>query len=127
MTVSIGKPYPLHAGSSSKVFLAFMSDAEIDEYLAGSLEHLTSSTQTDKRKLRKELKMIRERGWADSAGERQTGAASVAAPVFGATGEAVAVISVCGPVERFEPEKDLCVEKMLATTARLSSRMGYRG
>ena len=127
MTVTIGKPYPLHAGSSSKAFLAFMSETEIDECLSGSLEHLTSSTQTNKRKLRAELKVIRERGWADSVGERQSGAASVAAPVFDAGGEAIAVISVCGPVERFEPEKELCAQKLLAATAHLSTRMGYRG
>ncbi len=126
MTVTIGKPYPLHAGSSSKAFLAFMTDADIEEYLSGSLEHVTPSTQTNKRKLRTELHVIRERGWADSAGERQSGAASVAAPVFDTTGGAVAVISVCGPVERFEPEKELCVEKLLAATGRLSTRMGYR-
>jgi DNA-binding IclR family transcriptional regulator len=127
MTVTTGKPFPLHAGSSSKAFLAFMPEAEIEEYLSGSLEHLTSSTQTDKGKLRAELKLIRERGWADSANERQTGAASVAAPVFDTSGEAIAVISACGPAERFEPEKAFCVEKLLAATARLSARMGYRG
>lgn len=127
MTVTVGKPYPLHAGSSSKAFLAFMSDAQIEDYLSGSLEHLTPLTLTDKDQLRTELGLIRERGWADSAGERQEGAASVAAPVFDATGGAIAVISVCGPVERFEPEKDLCVEKLLAATSRLSARMGYRG
>jgi DNA-binding IclR family transcriptional regulator len=127
MTVTVGKPYPLHAGSSSKAFLAFMSDAQIEDYLSGSLEHLTPLTLTDKDQLRTEIDLIRQRGWADSAGERQSGAASVAAPVFDATSGAIAVISVCGPVERFEPEKDLCVEKLLAATSRLSARMGYRG
>ena len=126
IAVSIGKPYPLHAGSSSKAFLAFLPEDEIEQYLAGSLEHVTSSTQTDREKLRHDLKSIRERGWADSAGERQSGAASVAAPVFDDRGRVIAVLSVCGPVERFMPEQKECVAKLLAATRRLSTTMGYR-
>ena len=126
IAVSIGKQYPLHAGSSSKAFLAFLPEDEIEQYLAGSLEHVTSSTQTDRNKLREDLKHIRERGWADSAGERQSGAASVAAPVFDDRGRVIAVLSVCGPVERFMPEQRMCVERLLAATGRLSTTMGYR-
>lgn len=126
IAVSIGRPYPLHAGSSSKAFLAFMPEDEVERYLAGSLPQVTSSTRTDLAKLRADLASIRKRGWADSAGERLSGAASVAAPVFDDRGRVIAVLSVCGPVDRFMPRRREYVKKLLAATQRLSTAMGYR-
>ena len=126
MSVTIGVPYPLHAGSSSKAFLAFLAEDEIKHYLAGSLDPVTSSTQTNRRTLRSELTKIHERGWAESIGERQSGAASVAAPVFDHHDAPVAVLSVCGPAERFLQEREACVKALLATTRRLSISLGSR-
>jgi IclR family transcriptional regulator, acetate operon repressor len=125
MSVSIGVPFPLHAGASSKAMLAFMTDAEIDAYLEQSLQSLTDGTITDPRQLRRELGAIRSRGWAQSDSERQAGAASVAAPVLNHLGVPVAVISLCGPSDRFSSEADGCVEPVLEATRRLSADMGY--
>jgi len=126
MTVALGRPYPLHAGSSSKAFLAFLPDAEQTKYLSSSLEVLTESTLVDVGALRKELAMIRGRGYARSFGERQPGAGSVAAPVFDFDGRAVAVISVCGPVERFRSRADSAAKQLLAETRELSRRLGFK-
>jgi IclR family acetate operon transcriptional repressor len=126
MRVSIGVAYPLHAGSSSKAFLAFLPERDIEHYLQGPLERLTSSTQTGKRALLQELATIRACGWAASVGERQSGAASVAAPLFNAHDDVVAVISLCGPTERFLPERPLWVAKLLAATSRLSTSLTNR-
>ena len=46
------------------------------------------------------LQEIRRRGWAQSAGERAAGVASVSAPVRDANGDVVAAISVSGPIDR---------------------------
>ncbi|WP_283234742.1 IclR family transcriptional regulator domain-containing protein, partial [Candidatus Protofrankia californiensis] len=46
------------------------------------------------------LEQVRQRGWADSVGEREAGLASVSAPVRDATGRVVAALSLSGPVER---------------------------
>lgn len=125
MSVSLGVPYPLHAGGSSKAFLAFLSDAEVDAYLArAELARLTDATVTDVAALRRELAVIRERGWAQSFGERQPGAASVAAPVFDHHRRPAAVVSVSGPRERFQDEVDACVAALMEATGRLSARMG---
>lgn len=125
MSVQIGVPYPLHAGSSSKAFLAFMPDEEVDRYLSGPLEKLTNKTITSAASLRRELARIRTRGYATSVGERQVGAASVAAPIFDHEGRVAAVVSVCGPAERFEAEVNDVVPELLAATSRVSARMGY--
>lgn len=127
MVVQIGQQAPLHAGGSSKAFLAFLDDAEQEAYLAGDLEKLTAKTITDPRKLAKELEAIRARGYAMSLGERMEGAGSVAAPILGHDGRPAAVISVCGPVERFRDEATGAAKLLLETTRRLSEQLGWRG
>jgi DNA-binding IclR family transcriptional regulator len=127
MQVSLGIPYPLHAGASSKAFLAFLPESEIDTYLAKvRLDRLTKQTQVDPRKLRRELAEIREVGYASSFGERMEGAGAVAAPVFGRDGTPAGVISVCGPIERFRDEADDAARLLVEQTARASARLGYR-
>lgn len=125
MSVRLGMPYQLHAGSSSKAFLAFLSEAEVDQYLSRPLEKVTESTVVDKRKLRAELDLIRQRGWADSAEERQHGAASVAAPILDHRGLPQAVMSVCGPADRFNSAKQQSLRHLLEATRRLSAHIGH--
>ncbi|HVB46704.1 MAG TPA: IclR family transcriptional regulator [Streptosporangiaceae bacterium] len=126
MSVSLGASYPLHAGGSSKAFLAFLPDEEIDAYLARDLEALTGATVVDRAALRREIDEIRAHGYAQSFGERQVGAASVAAPVFDHRGAPAAVISVCGLSERFAVESESCARRLLETTGKLSRLLGYQ-
>lgn len=128
MSVSLGIPYPLHAGGSSKAFLAFLDDEEIDAYFADTpLVRLTERTVVAEDVLRKELRAIRRRGYAQSVSERQPGSASVAAPVLDHHGRPAGVISVCGPAERFRGEARRCAEALLEVTGKLSAEMGYNG
>ncbi|MEU8802407.1 IclR family transcriptional regulator [Spirillospora sp. NPDC048819] len=127
MSVTLGVPYPLHAGASSKTFLAFLSDGEIDNYLAQpALAQLTSATLVTGSRLRREIEEIRARGYARSNAERQAGAASVAAPILDQNDRPIAVISVCGPIGRFAEEADACAASLLQTVRRLSERFGHR-
>jgi IclR family transcriptional regulator, acetate operon repressor len=126
MTVPLGHPFPLHAGSSSKAFLAFLSEADREKYLAaGELPALTERTVTNQEALRRELAAVRGRGYAVSFGERQQGAGSVAAPIFNRQGEPVAVMSVCGPAERFRESAGRVAALLLTETSALSRRLGY--
>lgn len=125
MTVQLGHPYPLHAGGSSKAFLAHLSEEFIDDYLSRPLDALAPLTTTDPDVIRKDLARVRVDGFAYSLGERQEGAGSVAAPVFGHENDPVAVISVCGPIERFRNEIDDIAPVLLESTRRLSRRLGW--
>lgn len=127
MVVRLGQQAPLHAGASSKAFLAFLPGAEIEEYLSRSLEKVTPKTITTARALRRDLIEISERGYATSAGERMDGAASVAAPIFGHDGVPLAVVSVCGPAERFVAAQSAASKLLLEATTRISKTLGYRG
>ena len=126
MSVQLGRPFPLHAGSSSKAFLAFLDETERERYLAETpLERLTDATIVDPRDLRAEIAKIRERGYALSFGERQAGAASVAAPVRDHLGRPIATISICGPIERFRDHTEKAAKLLLTATAELSAQLGY--
>ena len=125
MSVSLGVAYPLHAGASSKALLAFLPDDEIDAYLHGSLSQLTDSTVTNVAVLRRELREIRERGWASSSQERQAGASAVAAPVLDRNNSPAAVISIGGPAERFEGVIESCTAHLLRAVKGLSQQLGY--
>jgi DNA-binding IclR family transcriptional regulator len=128
MTVQLGRPFPLHAGSSSKALLAFMDEADQERYIESSdLQALTKSTITDPDRLRVELAKIRRKGFAKSLGERQPGAASVAAPILDHEGRPVASMSICGPVERFAPRADEAAALLLDSVRKLSEQLGFRG
>jgi IclR family transcriptional regulator, acetate operon repressor len=128
LEVSLGIPFPLHAGGSSKVFLAWVPEPELEAYLRRHpLEAVTDRTITDPAKLREELTTIRQRGFATSLGERQAGAASVAVPIFDHDGHVVAVLSVAGPALRFDPEPGTpVIDDLLAAAGRLSVQLGYQ-
>lgn len=87
-TVPVGARLPMTAGSGAKVLLAF-SDAATQQAV------LPEAKFTDRA-----LAEVRRRGWAQSAAERESGVASVSAPVRDARGEVVAAVSVSGPIDR---------------------------
>ncbi|MFW0791898.1 IclR family transcriptional regulator [Gordonia sp. CPCC 205333] len=87
-TVPVGSRLPMNAGSAAKVLLAWAETAT-------QRALLPDSTFGERA-----LVEIRRRGWAQSAGERASGVASVSAPVRDADGEVVAAISVSGPIDR---------------------------
>jgi DNA-binding IclR family transcriptional regulator len=81
-TVPLGAVLPLTRGSGGKVLLAWAGDS--DEFAIDA----------------EVLAAVRRRGWAESVGERESGVASVSAPVRSASDQVVAAISVSGPIER---------------------------
>jgi IclR family transcriptional regulator, acetate operon repressor len=126
MSVQVGARFPLHAGSSSKSFLAFLPSEEQADYLESvDLVALTEQTVVDKSLIRDELRIIRERGYAVSFGERQQGAGAVAAPLLDVDGRPVAVVSVCGPAARIQGRVQELADELLEETRGLSARLGH--
>jgi DNA-binding IclR family transcriptional regulator len=87
-TVPVGSRLPMTAGSGAKVLAAWAEPAVQRALLA------------DARFNERALIDVRRRGWAQSVAERESGVASVSAPVRDAAGTVVAAVSVSGPVER---------------------------
>ena len=126
MTVEIGRPFPLHAGASSRTILAFASPDLRTQILDGPLEALTPKTIVDRAELEAELARNTREGVAASFGERQPGAVSVAAPLLAADGYAIGSISVCGPVDRFGEETVRRLKPLVRDAAReVSRKLGW--
>ena len=124
----MGRPFPLHAGASSRAILAFGPPDLRRQILDGPLEALTPKTIVDRERLGEELARNAREGVAVSYGERQPGAASVAAPLLAADGHAVGAISVCGPVDRFDEEVVRRLRPRVSAAAREASRrLGWTG
>jgi DNA-binding IclR family transcriptional regulator len=87
--VPVGSSLPLTAGSAAKVFLAHTPEPD----------RLIRRAEEPKR-FAHEVELARNRGWASSSGEREAGVGSVSAPIVGAFGLLVAVVSVSGPASR---------------------------
>ncbi len=122
----VGSPLKLHAGASSKVLWAFLPDAEIDCILAQiELTPFLPNTITEQERMRAELFGIRERGYAVSFEETDSGAMGVAAPVYDHTNRPVAGIGVIGPVARVSPEQiPEIAENVLSAGRELSRLLG---
>jgi DNA-binding IclR family transcriptional regulator len=87
-TVPVGSRLPMTAGSGAKVLAAWAEPA------------VQRTLLTDARFNERALVDVRRRGWAQSVAERESGVASVSAPVRDAGGHVVAAVSVSGPIER---------------------------
>lgn len=87
-TVPVGARLPMTAGSGAKVLLAW-ADPQVQR-----------TVLADAAFGERALVEVRKRGWAQSAGEREPGVASVSAPVRDPRGAVVAAISVSGPIDR---------------------------
>jgi DNA-binding IclR family transcriptional regulator len=87
-TVPVGAELPMTAGSAAQVLLAWEPATETADIVRRARFSPTM------------LPNVRRRGWAASVGERESGVASVSAPVFDSSGHVVAAVSVSGPIDR---------------------------
>jgi DNA-binding IclR family transcriptional regulator len=124
----VGRPTPLHATSSGKVLLAYLSKPLQDRLIDVGLNRFTAATVTDGRLLRRQLAQVHVDGFAFTAGEYETGLNAVAAPVFGSTGTAIAALSLSGPAYRLPiAELSTTATAVMAAAVRISERMGHLG
>jgi DNA-binding IclR family transcriptional regulator len=122
----VGMVMPLHAGSAGKVFLAWDPTARRDAVGHG-LARFTPSTIVDIDVLTEQLAQVRQAGYAASFEERDYGAASISAPVFGLTGDLVAAIGIGAPTQRLTRDHiPTLAPAVVAAGQEASSRLGYR-
>lgn len=106
--VPAGMRMPLTAGSAARAFVAFhpLPIPRDAEYTAADIE------------------ATRAQGWAESISERQVGLASISVPIFNTEKNLVAVLSISGLADRFEPGPGaLWAETIQQAAQRLSARL----
>ncbi|MFV0632715.1 IclR family transcriptional regulator [Demequina sp.] len=87
-SIPVGTTMTMAAGSAAKVLLAWEEPQRMHRALVNA--NFTAG----------DLASVRERGYAQSAGEREPGVSSVSAPVWGTAGTVIAAVSISGPMER---------------------------
>lgn len=130
MLAQVGNRGPVHCTSSGKALVAFLPDDRMEETITKlDLTKYTNETITDLDNLRKELKRVREDGYAVDWGEREEHVRCIAAPIFNYEDRAVASVSISGPSTRITTYymKNELVDLIKETAEKISNKMGYAG
>jgi IclR family transcriptional regulator, acetate operon repressor len=98
-----GTRSPMHASGIGKALLAQYPEPRVRAIAARGLDRFTARSLTDADTLLADLAATRTRGYAIDDEEKNDGMRCVAAPIFNATGEPVAGISISGPAARVTP------------------------
>jgi DNA-binding IclR family transcriptional regulator len=101
VTRQVGSKFPLYATNTGKSLLAGLTPKQLDEYFkVVKLVPFTNKTVIDESKLREEIQLIQQRGYATTYDEMEEGASGVSAPIKDFQGKVVAAISLAGPTQR---------------------------
>lgn len=90
----VGQALPAHLASGGRTLLAALPEHELVSLYEGS--------DVDLRRLRRELGLVRKRGFAVNDQLTETGVTAIGAPIRESTGTTVAAISVAMPTARFD-------------------------
>ena len=116
-----GATVAVHASSLGRAILAVSAPSVVDGLIAGRpLAPLTAKTITNEGLLRTELAAIRSQGYSLEVEETSLQAVCVGAPILNAHGEAVAALSLSGPIHRFRPQKD---KKIIAALRKAAAEI----
>jgi DNA-binding IclR family transcriptional regulator len=120
---AVGESFPPHSCAPGKAIMATLSPQALRAVLPGRLEPLTPNTITTLGALRRELKMVRDRGYAVDLEEHTEGICAVGAVVATGEGRPMA-ISVPMPVQRFARRERELADALVATCRRIPADLG---
>ena len=123
--IKVGTRLPAHCTALGKVLLAFISDGEFDSlYKADEpLSSLTSKSISSLEKLKKDLKKVKEQGYAVDREEYKIGINCIGVPIFSRNG-AIAAISITGPASRFTiDEMEKVKGKLMTISKEISNQL----
>lgn len=123
-----GRRAPLYAGACPRILLAHFPPQELEQYIKETeLRPIASGTITDWEHLERVLRESRESGCSVSHSELHDDTSAVAAPIFDATGQVVAGLSLVGPEVRFQNEYlSNLIEKVKRTARQISVELGWK-
>jgi DNA-binding IclR family transcriptional regulator len=115
----LGETEHISRGASGKAILAYAIESVFREAMG------TAPPETDEARLRTELREVRERGYALTAGEVFVGAIGVSAPYFDSNGAVAGSVGLFAPQARVEIARlPDYAKKVVAAAARVSSALG---
>ena len=122
VATKVGGRNPAHASAMGKVLLSGLASEDLDDLLVwGTLVRLTPRTIVERGRLLKELRQVREQGFAVDDEESFPGIRCVAAPIRGMGDRVIAAISVTVPKQRMPRQRLEEIGKNVIAKARLIS------
>ncbi|EKF24012.1 bacterial transcriptional regulator family protein [Mycolicibacterium hassiacum DSM 44199] len=110
----VGGRQPAHCTALGKAMLAYRDERNLELCQSGGLTRRTRYSISSPAQLREELARVRARGVAFDREEAVPGFGCVAAPI-GDPGDAVAAVSVCGPI------KHMSFDQRMVATLRMAA------
>ena len=127
-SINEGDRMQLHASAAGRVLLTYASEELREKVLGGDntwLERFTPHTMVSPEKIKSELSLIRERGYAINRGERELEIAALSAPIFNHNQEVKSALAVVGPEQRFSDKRiEEMVKHLFEATRRISVLLG---
>jgi DNA-binding IclR family transcriptional regulator len=121
----IGRVFPLHSGVTGKVLLAHADPKALAAYLRSlDARRKREPEAPDRESLERELREIRQAGYALAVRDRVAGIAGISAPVLEASGSVGAAITIAGPAWRCTRERlEAWVPHLLSATEEVSGML----
>ena len=123
-----GARVPLYATGVGKLFLSLMEDSELDAYLQRTQPTaITPHTLITRKDLLKDLKIIRQQGYAVDNQEMEEGVRCVAALIYDHLGKPTAAVSVTGTATRVKSDRIKHYGNLVnACAAAISAQLGFK-
>lgn len=116
----VGRTYPLPAGASGKILVAW-SEERLD------IVNRANVPGAQRSKLEAELEQVRRRRYATSHGETIVGASALALPIVGPNHDVRAAVNITGPTSRWTKQTMLeHLSALLQEVDSISAQLGHR-
>ena len=125
----LGDRMPWNAGTSGKVILAFLDEADRERILAREVfRKYTDHTIDDPSELQSELISIRKRGFhVNETGDFIEETRGVAAPIFDAGGQVVGAIGLAAPASRWiDDSEERFIKLIIDAAVEMTRQIGGR-
>jgi DNA-binding IclR family transcriptional regulator len=113
---------PIFVGATAKILLSQLDDEDLQIAMRNiNIRTVTEYSVTNKSELKKQIKQIRQQGYAISYSERILGALCISAPVLNYFWPVA--LSLIGPINRLEPQLEEAIDKVKSSTQRISENI----
>lgn len=128
MVSNIGKRSPVYCTAVGKAILAQLPEEEVEKiWNTSKIERLTEHTIIKLEDMKRELKTVKEKGYAIDNEENEIGVRCIGAPIFNRFGEVEGAISISGPTLRVTEEKlEEFSREIIKYSCLISKELGYK-
>ena len=120
----IGESFPAYCTANGKVFLAALSPSSLKAYFSNIvLKRFTPKTITSRTKLTKQLKEVRDQGYALDLEEHGLQICAVGTLVHDVRDGATAALTIVAPAYRFYGREHFFIEAIRETTSQIEESL----